>query len=115
MFLSRHIFRRCHSVLMTFAALPSGGADAVPSVQTNLFLIFKLTTNINVRFSTPEETARIADRGWRRPFKSRHGLAGIVCSRTPSHRPAQFEFVASKKLRGIFFRDSATPEDPPGG
>jgi hypothetical protein len=24
----------------------------------------------------------------------------------------QFEFVASKKLRGIFFRGSATPEDP---
>lgn len=80
--------------------------------KPTFFPISQSTTNINVYFSTPEETARIADRGWRRPFKARHGLAGIVYSRTPSHRLAQFEFVASKKLRRIFFRDSATPEDP---
>lgn len=60
-------FRWCYSVLSLSFALPSGGADAVPPIQIFLsFFYFPNGRPASLCISqTPDETARIADRGSR--------------------------------------------------
>lgn len=87
-------FRWCHSVLMT-SALPVAEQMLCHQFKPAFFSFPADDQHQRAIFSLRRNGS---DRGSRvaASFKSRHGLAGIVCSRTPSHRPAQFEFVDRK-------------------
>lgn len=114
-FLSLYISTCVTPYCPLFFARPSGAADAVTSTRIHLFFHFPMQEptspcNSQARRNGSDRGLRVAG-GGRGSFKSRHGLAGIVSSRTPSPH-THLHSLEYQKLRGIFFRGSATPEDP---